>query len=249
MQPYQQANKEIRRQGELPLKTLATAGSFGASALGGIALGRVLPFLSKFIPQDLAIKGLSKIDPRFGKFINKALSEGKSFEEIKDFIRNKASPEESKEIAIPAENQPELSPSGFPPKREQEQQEPPPQQMQEQTSQQRSPLDELAGIDESLAQFIKGHIQNGKTPEQAAAIAKNDSKNSRSVRLVEKNTKENFVDYISRLFGNQKIQGNKQVGGQSKQPYQQASQSQQGGQGQQALMAILQKLQQSRGGK
>jgi hypothetical protein len=60
------------------------------------AINRVLPFLSKYIPQDLAIKGLSKLDPRYGKFINTALSAGQSFDEIKDFIGNKI--EESKDV-------------------------------------------------------------------------------------------------------------------------------------------------------
>jgi len=93
MQPYQEASQEIRRQGELPLKTAQTLGSIGASAatayLGGGVINSVLPFLSKYIPDDLAIKGLSKIDPRYGKFIDKALSAGKSIEEIKSFIGDK----------------------------------------------------------------------------------------------------------------------------------------------------------------
>lgn len=93
MQPYQEATEEIRRQGELPLKAAKTLGSIGASAatayLGGGVINRVLPFLSKYIPEDLAIKGLNKIDPRYGKFINKALSAGKSFEEVKEFIGEK----------------------------------------------------------------------------------------------------------------------------------------------------------------
>lgn len=93
MQPYQEATEEIRRQGELPLKTAKTLGSVGASAatayLGGGAINRILPFLSKYIPEDLVKKGLSKIDPRYGKFIDKALSHGKSIEEIKDFIGEK----------------------------------------------------------------------------------------------------------------------------------------------------------------
>ncbi len=93
MQPYQEAAREIGRQGEIPLniaKNVATIGSTAATAyLGGNVLNRVIPFLSKYIPQDLAIKGLNKIDPRYGKFIQKALSSGKSFDEVKDFIGSK----------------------------------------------------------------------------------------------------------------------------------------------------------------
>ncbi len=92
MQPYQKANEKIREQGEAPLKLLKGAGKiaqFGIGGAGAVALGRVLPFLSKYIPQSLAIKGLSKVNPGYGTFINKALDAGKSFDEIKEFIRNK----------------------------------------------------------------------------------------------------------------------------------------------------------------
>lgn len=98
MQPYQEANQEIARQGERPLKALGGIASVGLSAgaagLGGMALGKVMPFLNKYIPQDIAIKGLSKVDPRFGKFINKAMEAGKSFDEVKEFIQEKISSSE-----------------------------------------------------------------------------------------------------------------------------------------------------------
>lgn len=100
MQPYQRASEEIQRQGELPSKAIKTGTSLAASAYGGgIALNKVVPFLSKYIPPDLAIKGLNKIDPRFGTFINTALKNGKSFDEIKDFIQLKT--EEGKESQPP----------------------------------------------------------------------------------------------------------------------------------------------------
>ncbi len=91
MQPYQEASKEIRRQSDIPANTLKTAGVLGASALGGGAIiGRVLPLLSRLIPADLAIKGLSKVDPRIGKFIDSSLKLGNTFDDIRDFIQNKA---------------------------------------------------------------------------------------------------------------------------------------------------------------
>lgn len=93
MQPYQEASQEIRRQGELPLKAAKTVGAVAGAAastyLGGGLINRVLPFLSKYIPEDLAIKGLNKIDPRYGKFIQKAMQAGKSFDEVKEFIGEK----------------------------------------------------------------------------------------------------------------------------------------------------------------
>src|ERR1700722_19679494 len=83
MQPYQEATQEIKRQSQLPLKILKQGAFIGATALGGAPiLARIAPLLSKFIPEDMAIKGLSKIDPRFGKFINSAMKLGHSFEDV-----------------------------------------------------------------------------------------------------------------------------------------------------------------------
>ena len=101
MQPYQKANEEQIRQRDLPSNFLKKAASVGgtaaASYLGAGTISKVLPFLSKYIPEDLAIKGLNKIDPRFGKFINHAMKGGHSFDEVKDFIGEKAQSEMSKE--------------------------------------------------------------------------------------------------------------------------------------------------------
>lgn len=111
MQPYQAASEKIRRHGELPIEALKTGASIAASAAsapigalktgasiaaGGIALKRILPLLSKYIPQDLAIKGLNKLSPHFGNFINKSLQEGASFDTIRDFLRGKAEGEQQK---------------------------------------------------------------------------------------------------------------------------------------------------------
>lgn len=101
MIPYKEASKEIQRQGELPHKLLKTASSLvgtgATAAAGGLALKRVLPLLSSYIPQDLAIKGLSKVDSRFGNFISKAMEGGKTWDEIKGFIEEKASSAAPKE--------------------------------------------------------------------------------------------------------------------------------------------------------
>ena len=105
MQPYQEAGQEAKRQSEMPYKTARTAGAILGSAAGiGLPVSRVLPFLSKYIPADLAIKGLSKIDPRFGKFIEKGLKEGYDFNEIKDFIEKKAKQGSEKEPAKEGRN-------------------------------------------------------------------------------------------------------------------------------------------------
>lgn len=90
MQPYQEATESIRRQSEMPFRAagaaLGTAASlFGASGV----LGKVAPWLSQYVPESMAIKGLSKVDKRLGSFIKKAMADGYDFNEVKNFIGEK----------------------------------------------------------------------------------------------------------------------------------------------------------------
>jgi hypothetical protein len=105
MQPYQEATQEIKRQGELPLdlakKGVSMAAGAATAYFGSSAVSKVLPFLSKYVPQDIAIKALNKINPGYGKFINKALEAGQTFEDVQEFIGNKiqeGKPKEDKNV-------------------------------------------------------------------------------------------------------------------------------------------------------
>ncbi len=101
MQPYQEASEEIRRQSEMPIK-------FAKRAAGtGLALAGVVPFLSPHIPESLAIKGLNKISPRIGKFIDKSVKGGYGFDKIRDFLSDKIKTEE--ESFSIRKNHPELA--------------------------------------------------------------------------------------------------------------------------------------------
>jgi len=90
-EPYQAASDEMIRQSNIPKNALKTAGKFGAALATGSA---VLPFLSSYIPENLMIKGLSKINPQIGKFVSSALASGESIDTIKDFIKDKIEPKE-----------------------------------------------------------------------------------------------------------------------------------------------------------
>jgi len=95
MQPYQAAAEQQRENAELPLRTLAKGAKIGASALAGnFAASKILPFLNPYIPQNLAIKGLSKIDPKLGGFATAAMNQGVDWDETKDFIKKKVTGEE-----------------------------------------------------------------------------------------------------------------------------------------------------------
>lgn len=106
MQPWQEANEQIIEQGNQPANLARRAAYTGLSAAsvlaGGGLASRVLPFLNRYIPENLFKKGLEKADPRLGKFVDTALSGGKSIDEVKDFIKQKiesSEPEEKKTTA------------------------------------------------------------------------------------------------------------------------------------------------------
>jgi hypothetical protein len=119
----------------------------------------------------------------------------------------------------------------------------------------KDPMELISGYSPELAQFIQGHIKNGRSPKEAAALAKVSTPHGKSVKDIEKQTKENFVDMVERLLGSSASQAPSQ---QAQQPQQQSQPQQmispqqgqqqgQGGPGQAALMAILQKINQRTG--
>lgn len=89
MNPYEKTANEMRRQSEGP-KRFAQGIAGAGGALGSAAivplLSKAAPFLSEYIPENLAIKGLSKISPQLGKFVNDSLKNGFDFGEVKNFI-------------------------------------------------------------------------------------------------------------------------------------------------------------------
>jgi hypothetical protein len=99
MQPYQEASEESIRQSKLPGDILKKGVTTALGIAGGGAiLNKISPFLNKFIPPDIALKGISKVDRRAGKFIEGALKEGNSKEDVRNFIKDKIqSSEQSKQ--------------------------------------------------------------------------------------------------------------------------------------------------------
>lgn len=60
-------------------------------ATGGAVLGagaRILPFLSELIPTDLAIKGINKVSPQVGKFLQKGMSQGLDIKDGLQFLKD-----------------------------------------------------------------------------------------------------------------------------------------------------------------
>jgi len=102
MNPYEKTAEEMGRQSERP-KRLAQSAIGIASAAGAASfapvLARAAPFLSKYIPENLAIKGLSKISPKLGSFIQKSMSDGFDFNQVKDFIGEQINESQQQEPA------------------------------------------------------------------------------------------------------------------------------------------------------
>lgn len=102
LQPYQAASLQVQDQAEQPERLLRGAAGTTASLAGlGAVATRVLPFLNKYIPASIAMKGISKISPTLGKFIQGSVDQGHDQSDVLDFIKNKISPEQSSEQQAP----------------------------------------------------------------------------------------------------------------------------------------------------
>lgn len=66
-------DKNFRSNVSTGIRTVANIGT-GIAATGAVA--RILPWLNEFIPQDLAMKGLSKVSPKLASFLKRGQSMG-----------------------------------------------------------------------------------------------------------------------------------------------------------------------------
>ena len=227
MQPYQKASEEIQRQHSEPGRIAKNIGGTILGATGGAAaINKIAPFLSKYIPQNLAIQGLSKINPKMAGFISSSMRQGFSFDDIKDFLGNKIEEESSSEQVKEGRN----------------------------IIQQYSP---------ELHEFIDQQIRNGLGVTQAGALAQNDKRFSNIIKKMSKDHKTPWSNILESVFGQENTRRDtlKKFNEKIRKPgvmeqeisrfdeqYGQNQNQPQGGQGQAALMAILEKIKQARGG-
>jgi hypothetical protein len=102
------AQSEIERAGkrnEMFKNVLKKGTMLGLGGASAALATKITPFLSDLIPTDLAVKGISKISPKFGEFLKKGISMGLDPKEginyIKDNLLNEkkeANPKENKNI-------------------------------------------------------------------------------------------------------------------------------------------------------
>ncbi len=119
-------------------------------------------------------------------------------------------------------------------------------QQQQQQTQQAQPAQQNRNIIEQyspeLHEFIKGELAKGRPHLEAGALAQNNDKFKKIIKKIEGDHKTNFSAILDTIYGGG------QYGGAVNPQQQSQQQAKQTGQGQQALMSILQKIQQQRGG-
>jgi len=216
------------------------AGGLGltAASAGSKVASKILPFLNKYIPEDLAMKGINKISPQLGNFIKTGMKQGLSLSSGLEFLKENFMKQEEpkKEEAKPKEKQEKFGGA-------------------------------IRRYSEELMDFIEDYIARGRKPHEAGLMALQQKKFEPIIKKMEKDYKAPFDKILESLFGTMQRPEEMQQGQQSlandvanpphsvppnhplAAQHQQPQQApQQGGQGQQALMSILQKIQQARGG-
>lgn len=97
MRPDEEANRaEIERDKQTRSNISKGVGT-AVGLASGAASARILPFLSTFIPTDLAMKGLSKVAPKVADFLKRGQSMGLKVDEGIQYIRDSLNPREEKQ--------------------------------------------------------------------------------------------------------------------------------------------------------
>ncbi len=233
---------------------------------------RILPMLNRLIPQNLAMKGLAKINPRIGSFLTNVTAAGYSVNEALDFLRNQAEPIADQGLrpdelaAAKRVQQGNLLPQAlgvaakagigagaisaiptvignmFQGQAGQAQGQQPVTQAQQQPSSQSQNI--IAQYSPELAAFLEGHIQQGRDPLQAGALAQLDPKFKRIIAKIEADHQASWSDILQSLFGGQQVQASQPQQGapRASQTAGQAQQAQGGNNTDQAIMAALDKI-------
>lgn len=97
MRPDEIANRAEIERDERFRSNISSALGTGMTAAGGVAMARVLPFLSQYVPVDLAVKGISKVSPTLGDFLKRGQSMGLKVEEGLQYIKDSMSPKQGAE--------------------------------------------------------------------------------------------------------------------------------------------------------
>jgi|SRR5665213_507302 len=101
LRPDEKANQsEIRKakgRTEEVKSGLRQVASIGTTALGGVAASKILPFLSQYIPEELALKGINKVAPAIGRYLDNGMKSGLSLKSGLEFIKSEFARKEEQE--------------------------------------------------------------------------------------------------------------------------------------------------------
>lgn len=67
----------------------ASAASIAAGTAAGTMASRIMPFLNQYIPAGFAMKGINKVSPKLGSFLQKGHEMGLDVEDGLNFIKEK----------------------------------------------------------------------------------------------------------------------------------------------------------------
>ena len=228
MQPYQEASEAIRSGNEFPIHVaknaaLAYAGG-GLASAGAKAASKLVPkigsLINKYIPDKLMAAGLSKLDPRFKEFIQGALDQGYTMEDIRANLGEKLD-ESGQESPDNAENR------------------------QESTKNSKDNRNIIEQYSPELHQFIDQEVKKGRKPLEAGAIAQNDKRFKDVITKLSKDHKTPWSSILEAVYGAAQSTNASQGGQPTQQPQQ--GQPAQPGKGEQAMLDILNKINQKLG--
>jgi hypothetical protein len=97
MRPDEQANQAEIERDERFRSNLKRGVGAAASIAGGAAASRIMPFLSEYVPVDLALKGLSKVSPHIADFLKRGQSAGLDIKEGMNYVKDLMKPQETKQ--------------------------------------------------------------------------------------------------------------------------------------------------------
>lgn len=205
------AEKEVKKAKERTSEVksvLSNAANAATGIVGGSMALKVLPFLSEYIPLDLAKKGIDKVAPTLGRMLDQGLKQGLTLQSGLEFLKGEFIPEEGKKM------------------REEKKK------------------NEVGEVSQELQDFIEQHVQGGKSPDHAAALAMVNPKFMDMTRQIEKQTGKPFTASIRELYEGRAVnqQGQGQEQGMPQQPQAQQSPQAQQGQINPKLQAAYQKL-------
>jgi len=175
MRPDEQANAAAVQRDQRMRQNVSKGVGAGVG-LASTALGaRALPFLSEYIPTDLAMKGLQKVAPKVADFLRKGQSAGLDIKQGMDFIKSKLSPaeepaQESEQEAKGAEDSRNLIEKSAP----------------------------------ELHQFIVDKMKKGESFRRAGALARLEGGGktfSKAIEKLMKDHKASWEDMIEAIYG------------------------------------------------